>query len=261
MQIRIHPLSALAGAAFVVLVGATQAPARHQQTGASENALFQHLRLVQVRDAQGNLVPTVVVSGANLQVVNGLGATNGQPADPQATDPLVTETNGLGNLIVGYNEDDPYETRERGGSHNVILGQGQEFTSFGGLIAGRSNASRAPYASVAGGLRNLASGTTATVLGGAENEARGEFATIGGGTFGLADGTGATVSGGFRGRSAGYVSTVSGGARNYAGGDAATVGGGSQNRALAIESVVSGGLGRVADGFVNWVAGALQQDS
>ena len=43
-------------------------------------------------------------SGINVQVVNGLGATNGNPADPSSLDPLQTNVNGLGNLILGYNE-------------------------------------------------------------------------------------------------------------------------------------------------------------
>src|SRR5215510_4902970 len=38
---------------------------------------------------------TVTITGANLQIVNGLGATN--------------TVNGVGNLIVGYNEDRPME--------------------------------------------------------------------------------------------------------------------------------------------------------
>src|SRR4029453_13096922 len=57
----------------------------------------------------------VVISGANLRIVNGLGATD--------------TTNGVGNLIVGYNElrqpgacVPPPCINERTGSHNVVVG-------------------------------------------------------------------------------------------------------------------------------------------
>src|SRR5262245_30608593 len=72
----------------------------------------------------------VVISGANLRIVNGLGSTE--------------TTNGLGNLIVGYNEarqsqpgcpgsTAPFCTDTRTGSHNVVVGSRQNFSSFGGL--------------------------------------------------------------------------------------------------------------------------------
>src|SRR5215510_10663472 len=50
----------------------------------------------------------VVISGANLRIVNGLGSTE--------------TTNGLGNLIVGYNEPRGFEPDRRTGSHNVVVG-------------------------------------------------------------------------------------------------------------------------------------------
>src|SRR5215471_322684 len=61
----------------------------------------------------------ITISGANLHIVNGLGATD--------------TVNGLGNLIVGYNEHRTPQIcppgipciNERTGSHNVIVGRGQ----------------------------------------------------------------------------------------------------------------------------------------
>src|SRR5215472_850810 len=47
----------------------------------------------------------VVITGANLRIVNGLGSTE--------------TTNGLGNLIVGYNEPREFEANVRTGSHNI----------------------------------------------------------------------------------------------------------------------------------------------
>mgnify|MGYP001125547619 CR=1 FL=1 len=52
---------------------------------------------------------TLVVSGANLQVVNGTGTTDGEP-------------NGLGNVIVGYNEERTDDDNDRTGSHVLVLG-------------------------------------------------------------------------------------------------------------------------------------------
>ena len=63
----------------------------------------------------------VVITGANLRIVNGLGNTR--------------TTNGLGNLIVGYNEPRASGNIETG-SHNIIVGFQHSFTSFGGLVAG-----------------------------------------------------------------------------------------------------------------------------
>jgi hypothetical protein len=56
----------------------------------------------------------VVITGANLRIVNGLGATD--------------TTNGLGNLIVGYHEERGFgDTRT--GSHNVVVGRQHNFSS------------------------------------------------------------------------------------------------------------------------------------
>jgi hypothetical protein len=94
----------------------------------------------------------VVITGANLRLLNGLGSTE--------------TTNGLGNLIVGYHEPrDNGETRQTG-SHNVVVGQEHQFSSFGGLVVGLQNEIRGAYASVSGGVRNTAAGEHASVSGG-----------------------------------------------------------------------------------------------
>ncbi len=64
----------------------------------------------------------VTITGANLRIVNGLGATD--------------TVNGLGNLIVGYNEPRGTGEDRRTGSHNVVVGEENNFISFGGLIVG-----------------------------------------------------------------------------------------------------------------------------
>ena len=60
----------------------------------------------------------VTISGANLRVVNGLGATN--------------TTNGVGNIIVGYNEDRGDGNDTRTGSHNVVGGQAAQLLELRG---------------------------------------------------------------------------------------------------------------------------------
>ena len=94
------------------------------------------------------------ITGANLNIRNGADTTAGPP-------------NGLGNLIVGYNENFlPPATQPRTGSHNIVVGTANGYSSFGGLVAGQGNRISASYATVTGGFENTASGTHASVSGG-----------------------------------------------------------------------------------------------
>jgi hypothetical protein len=94
------------------------------------------------------------ITGANLNIRNGVGTTAGEP-------------NGLGNLIVGYNENAfPPSTQPRTGSHNIVVGTVNGYSSFGGLVAGQDNRISAPYATVTGGRGNAASGEWSSVSGG-----------------------------------------------------------------------------------------------
>jgi hypothetical protein len=99
----------------------------------------------------------VVITGANLRIVNGLGATE--------------TTNGLGNLIVGYNEMRGGYSDNRTGSHNVVVGKEHNFSNFGGLVIGEFNEISGQFASVSGGIGNVASGVTSSVSGGTFNTA------------------------------------------------------------------------------------------
>jgi hypothetical protein len=173
----------------------------------------------------------VVITGANLRIVNGLGATD--------------TTNGLGNLIVGYNEsrqgnpDCPSFnpcTDTRTGSHNVVVGRQHNFSSLGGLVVGdlneisgifasisggALNVASGPPASVSGGFRNTASGPSASVSGGADNIARGIDSSVSGGAFNTASGLAASVSGGGGGEELGGVATRPAGASLRSAGGAA----------------------------------------
>lgn len=73
----------------------------------------------------------ITISGANLHVNSGSGATDGP-------------VNGLGNLIIGYNElkgigDD------RSGSHNLVVGSKNNYASHGGFVLGRFGESPTPF--------------------------------------------------------------------------------------------------------------------
>ncbi len=150
----------------------------------------------------------------HVQIVNGLGATNGFPDIPNSVDPAQTTTNGLGNLIVGYNEErvlrpgcvqNParFHCQDlRTGSHNIVDGALNNYTSFGGLVVGNLNTISGPYSSVSGGRNNRASGLSSSVSGGTSHTASGGGSSVSGGG-GLLDGQGNTAEGDF--------STVSGG--------------------------------------------------
>ena len=132
--------------------------------------------------------PTIQFSGVNVQVVSGLGHEE--------------ELNGEGNLVIGYDANlgvlralysEPAAVDS--GSNNLIVGEEQEFTSFGGIDAGVGNSIVGPYASVTGGILNT-SGERATVTGGGFNNATGEAAVVGGGYENTAKGRDSSIFGG-----------------------------------------------------------------
>lgn len=159
----------------------------------------------------------ITLSGANLHIVSGFGSTWG---------PI----NGLGNLIVGYNEYRFDGTDDRTGSHNIVVGARHNYSSYGGLVVGYENTISGEYASVSGGKRNVASSLIASVSGGFNNEASGSYAS------------------------------VSGGKSNVASGENSSVSGGADNEAIGSDSSVSGGLMRNALDTYDWVAGTLWEE-
>ncbi len=162
---------------------------------------------------------TIRFSGVNVQIVNGSGNT-GEPI------------NGLGNLIVSYNE-----LRGSGdvrtGSHNVVVGRWHNYSSYGGMVTGISNTISGPYASVSGGCGNTASGQHASVSGGSANRASNTYSSVSGGYNNQASGQYASVSGGSDNAASGEAASVSGGRYNVASGDYAFVGGGGYDTALS----------------------------
>ena len=93
-------------------------------------------------------------------------------------DGLIDEINGKGNLIVGGKSAD---VAANPGSHNVIIGYKNKYSSYGGLVAGYGNEISEEFASVTGGYSSVASGPHSPVTGGNGNIASGWYSSIGGG--------------------------------------------------------------------------------
>jgi trimeric autotransporter adhesin len=192
----------------------------------------------------GVVGPHITFTGANIHIVSGSGMTNDN-GNPR----------GLGNLIIGYDEDPviflppgtiggiiPLRPGDRGGSHNLVIGRANKFTqaAFGGIVAGELNTISNEATSVSGGFENTASGNQASVSGGGVNTASGYRAS---------------VSGGFDNTARGGAASVSGGQSNTASGDAASVSGGLDNTASVFGAAVSGGGGDTAGGIGTVVIG------
>ena len=219
-----------------------------------------------------NGVRTVRLTGVNLQVVNGLSRTE--------------TINGAGNLIIGYDEPNSFTTKpicsqarafngalitdeagclvaggvfstqHKSGSHNLVLGTQNGYSSYGGIVGGRFNYINEIFASVVGGVDNRASGrfsaifsgqghltqeSGAAILGGIGNQALARNSSITGGVGNVASGENASISGGERNTASGRTSTVSGGLLNTASGSGATVSGGRNNVAAGTNSATFGG--------------------
>lgn len=182
--------------------------------------------------------PTVKFEGVNVQIVNGAGST--------------ATTNSKGNLVIGYDETPGIQT----GSHNLVLGGEQSFTSYGGILAGfknyisqpfasitggQSNTVTGSYASITGGWKNTASGERASVTGGYENTASKLVASVSGGELNTASAPGASVSGGLGNKAKTSAASVSGGAENIAEAQYASIAGGKENKATGKYAAIFGG--------------------
>jgi len=110
--------------------------------------------------------PHVVFTGVNLHLRSGGNATNDGGA-----------LSGLGNLIVGYNEmqttpvayDGAGCDRTLTGSHNIVMGDGNMFASYGGLVIGTNHCITSPNTSILAGDTNEAHGPNSAILGGKRN--------------------------------------------------------------------------------------------
>jgi len=259
------------GSAAQVAANQTEIAALQTQVAALETTVAALQNLLQHLSRSGN---DLFITGANLHLRSGSGATAGTH-------------NGLGNLIVGYNEPRGDGTDDRGGSHNLVVGTRNNFSSHGGLVAGDRNSVTAAYASVTAGYSNTASGIYASVSGGRGNMAQANRSSVTGGRDNIASGSDSSVSGGQgnvasgdfavvvgggggdpsdRNEAFADYSAILGGETNWTGdpaipptdhsiGAASTVSGGGENKASGSQSSVSGGSGNRARGDYSSVSG------
>ncbi len=195
---------------------------------------------------------SVVFTGANVYVQSGSGSTNGT-------------VNGLGNLIVGYDEDDGSD--DKSGSHNLIVGMYHSYSEhesiIGGynnesagvrhILGGRSNSASADYnvvfgranevstsySSILGGFTStIASGQYGMILGGAYNETTQNYTTVVGGYYNEGGGYGATIVGGYENTTSNQNAVVVGGSLNETGGKYSVVTGGYEESSSSSYEVV-----------------------
>ena len=192
--------------------------------------LHDHVEVIHIDPHDAN-ARTVRFSGVDVQIVNGEGETD--------------IVNGVGNLIVGYNEPGS-EGPEKSGSHNIVGGSGNAYSSYGGLVVGEDNAIEARYASVSAGRQHVASGVHSSVSGGVNNIAEADGSSVSGGHKNKATGLSSSVSGGGDNEASGMRSSVSGGTSNSAAGSGSSVSGGRSNTAGGSRSSILGGYGETA---------------
>ena len=173
----------------------------------------------------------VIVDGANLQVRSGSGETAG-------------DINGLGNLIIGY--DETGDGGDKTGSHNLVVGRGHGYTRFGGIVAGVGNTISGDYANVLGGIRNNASGTFSAIVAGDTNSTTQPASAILAGAANTASGVRSAIVGGAFSDTLATDTAILGGNNGTAVGGGATIVGGENTRAEGDLSVVLGGSGTVA---------------
>lgn len=180
----------------------------------------------------------------NVFVQDGLGTTesSGNP-------------NGLGNLIIGYDETTYGFSNNHIGSHNLILGTNNHYSSFAGIVAGNNNVISAPGASVLGGEDNSAEGLGSVIIAGSGNNSFGSDSTVLSGQDNLATGWSSAVVSGRANRTFGNDSVVAGGFTDEATGDFSSILGGSQNASLQRFSCVAGGTNNHAIGVASSVCG------
>ncbi len=204
-------------------------------------------------------------SGVNVQVVNGV---------DQVT------SNGLGNLIVGYNNpraagdpvcsdglhatltdcenaDEIWALSHKSGSHYLVAGDENSYSQVGGVVLGNRNAVNKSYAVVSGGRYNTASGVYSSVSGGFSGKATRDAASVSGGFRNTASGVFSSVSGGGINTADGLYSSVSGGDSNTASGANSSVNGGNGNTASGVGSSVGGGRTNTASGMHSSVGGGI----
>lgn len=165
------------------------------------------LSLVPVAERSSFGQDTWNLSGLNVRLDNGAGTTYGA-------------SNGLGNLILGYNESEGGHRDAEGnfmdgevrvGSHNLVVGAGHTYGSNGSLLGGYNNSLFGQGSAILSGQASLATGTWSAILGGLDNRATATNTCISGGHSNTASGDRASISGGLLNISSGIATSILGG--------------------------------------------------
>lgn len=133
-------------------------------------------------------------------------------------------------------------------SGNTVTGSVVGATIGGGGGTAEPNRVTDDFGTICGGADNRAGDDTGTPFDAG-------FATVGGGITNIASGPLSTIGGGQENTANGSRSTVGGGVLNTASGFVSTVGGGQDNTASGSNSAVGGGQLNCAGGALSWVGG------
>lgn len=213
-------------AALEIRVTALEALSQQQaQTIAAQATVISKFK---VADGPYGPKTEITLSGVNLHIVNGNGPVPGLTGSVDTdyfNGVYAHSCNGLGNLVLGYNSPRPFEYNDRSGSHNLVIGDLQSYSSYDGIVAGYHNGLDSPYASGVGGAYNWSRDLCSSVSGGLGNYAFANFSSLSGGAQNTASAPWASISGGQGNVASGWWSAISGGQNNAAGSDHAWAGG------------------------------------
>lgn len=219
-----------------------------------QEEILSHMSIVQLSDGQGGTAKTIRFDSVNVQIVNGLDATNGNPSNPTSTSNFVVQTNSLGNLIVGYNEE-LATGNDRTGSHNIVMGQQNNYSSYGGSVGGRVNSIESGFCVVTSGTENRASEVGAVVTGGSENHASGDDSVVTAGQLNQASGDSSCVTAGRDNEANDFCAWVGAGQQNLAANNYSAIIAGLNNVTNAFRGVIVCGADNVVDGTDTVVVG------
>ncbi|MEM7281969.1 MAG: hypothetical protein AAF438_10120 [Pseudomonadota bacterium] len=230
----------------------------------SEIETLETNAVLQLDGRVGRIGDYIQFSGVNVQVTNGLGATDSK--------------NAVGNVLVGYDEPtvssddvspicsegnldsrDEFHCLQRGelwswvhksGSHNLVAGVKNNYAQYGGLIGGTFNSVIAAHGSITAGTDNLMYSDYGHISGGYLNTVTRRGVVVGGtrnstgpwptrravvlGGFGnLGNGYDASVVGGRNNTTYRNLASILGGANNHAGGQVGITIAGGRNNVIA----------------------------
>jgi hypothetical protein len=153
----------------------------------------------------GVIGPNITFTGANIHIVNGTLAT--------------ATVNGLGNLIIGYDETTTLNSGARNGSHNLVVVSYNNFATnaYGGVVFGSHNAILSYGDTVLGGYTNATDGPYSTVVGGYYNEGDSLYSVVIGGIQNWTQGVqyeGSVIVGGELNQTQSSVNVILGGVEN-----------------------------------------------